>query len=322
MTVYKNIVFLSILALFFTSSCNNKAKTNTSENKNRVSRVESSMMDSVKQPYIQLLYNDEGELEKSITTAYKTLSNGKTKLLSSSICNYTRDGNKIRILGIREKIDSISDESTTKEINIELEIDGNKRIVKRIDYNSDLNEAPLVDIFEWDNDKIIKKKRSLDGVAQNGSYESTIEYRYKDGNMTEGISNFVIETNSLRTNSRDTIKCEYNTNLPNHYTIQFPDEYELSYDDISFFPVRCSKNQVVFVSYAIAFTQGLISENKPNLEINGIYTVSSSFTLDKDQRIITRKDIAKSNQEKKRVPTSSQNDEETNQYEINFYYTY
>ncbi len=322
MNFYKNLLFFSFLFIAFAYGCNNKPKTDIGENRNRVIKVESSIIDSIKHPYIELTYNDDGFLEKSVTTIYKTLSNGKTKLLNSRTCNYTHYGNKITISGVNEKIDSISDEVTVKDIRIELEIGQHNRIIKRTDYKNDFNEAPLIDTFEWNDDKIIKKKRYLEGVTQDGLFESITEYSYKDGNLVEGITCFIVEINDVRTSSKDTIKCEYDTTLPNHYTIQFPNEYELSYNDISFFPIRCSKNLTSSISYTISLTQNIISENSTNFKTRGEYAVLSTFTLDENERILTRTDTGNSYQEINNIVDPLQNKKMTNEYEIKLYYTY
>lgn len=324
LTTYKLALFVA--SAFVIIGCSD-IKRNDTDPRYRVVKVESEIKEGGKTPYATLTYNDDNRLIASETNYYAMLSNGKTELLASHTCRYQYNGEEVNLTGTRIFIDSVSGESTQTNIDIKLIFDKQHRIRKRIDYNNMYRkDVPYIEIFEWKGNKIVRKTGKLEGEITNGVFEIIADYMYENNNLLQSITQTKIDADERRTVSNDTIRFAYEAGEENHLSDMFPDEYELSYSNTAYFPVRYSEKQISAISQQTLTTCNVDKQGE-------IYRITASFhsdlsyTRDKQNRILTRSDnILLSSQFVYAEPDKSQSGAENiPQQKNNFttlYYTY
>lgn len=277
MRLLNRMFLLSILFLFSTYGCNGKptAGTNSYE-KIMVEKVEVSMGDTSRRPYIQLNYDSQGFLVQSINTIYHKTDKGAWRLLGRAQFDYTRSYRSITMNGTREQFDSISGAAVTDSVLIELVMDVSNQIVKRTEYSNEYSGMPIIDDFEWEDGKIVQRTRSFGWKLSDKSvYLNKTRYRYEDGNLTQALAELVIEVDNVRTETWDTIAYTYDSLHLSNTLI--PDEYNLSVVNIDHYAALHSKNRSTSQKQRSKLNSSTISDHE---KLQEILTVQSLVTTD------------------------------------------
>jgi hypothetical protein len=270
----KLILLLSILILVVFQGCSDKSPKIDSD----VIRVESTEVafdDSIRRPYQEFVYDDNGYLKSSVTRQYQKDSLGIWKENAIIMCDYVRSGKTINIEGVKEDKDVNSGVSQKKDIKVKLECDASGRIIKRTEQPEGY-AMPTVDEFEWEGNVIKKKKRYYDGDLSNGSYEDIVEYTYRDGNMVFAELKNLMVIADTRTQINGTMKCEFDTLHLSYQT--YPDESTLVLDsNLEMFAVKHSRNQSISFEWASSLHQMNIKTKKQIQHIESVLSGASDI---------------------------------------------
>lgn len=240
MKLTKLILLLPILFLVVSQGCGNKSQ----ENNNDVIRIESTEIafdDSVRRPYQEYIYDDNGYLKSTVMRQYKKDSIGIWQENAIIMCDYIRSGRTINIEGVKEDKDVNTGISQKQDIKVKLECDASGKIIKRTE-KLEGYAMPIVDEFEWEGNVIRKKRRYYEGDLSNGGYEDIVEYTYKDGNMVFADLKFIMILNNARIQINGTIKADYDTLHLSYQT--HPDESALVLNyNLEMFAAKHSRNE-------------------------------------------------------------------------------
>jgi len=268
----KLILLLPILLFVISQGCSNKPQENNSD----VIRVESSEIafdDSVRRPYQEYIYDDNGYLKRTVAHQYGKDSLGKWKENALITCDYIRSGRTINIEGVREDKDLNTGISQKKDIKVKLECDVAGKIIKRTEQLEGYILL-IIDEFEWEGDVIKKKKRHYDGF--NGSYEDIVEYTYEDGNMVSATMKSLMIVKDTRSQTNGTIRCNYDTLHLSYQT--YPDEcYLVSSYGLEMFAVKHSRNETLSSEWNLSLLEMDMKNKRQVKYINSI--LSSTFDV-------------------------------------------
>lgn len=202
----RRIVYLSLLVIIFTQSCNNGMDSillyfGDSE---RIKRIEYTPTDTIGKGISDFTYDEYNRL-KSFNSSFEGAM-GKADYLY----NYSYGKNKIFIKGWM-KVYPASElvPPTESDVDIELKLDSKGRIIKKIDRQHSYNALPVIDDFIWKKDKLVKIERHIEGISKQ-HFSETLEQYYEGHNITMKI----VKTKSIGdeniVESTDTIKYIYN----------------------------------------------------------------------------------------------------------------
>ncbi|WP_145996366.1 hypothetical protein [Dysgonomonas massiliensis] len=179
----KRSFIISLLVLIWFNSCSEKIDPTLLYlgDSERIMKIENVMEEPLGQGKAEYVYDNNNRL---INASLKFEGELGT---SSYHYNYSYGNKKIFITG-SIKIAPSSDEvmNTNRDVDIELILNNEGKVTRKIDRKHPYNSEPVIDNFIWDGSKLMKVERTIKGVREVDFLE-TLEQYYEGDNIVMQI---------------------------------------------------------------------------------------------------------------------------------------